>query len=79
MVKKYNEWGHRVTDCCGADSAYRPKDEGRAVLRCRACWKEVTIGEGDGKEALFFHVPRRQHIRDVDLLTVPQHMTQGDK
>ena len=43
--KRYDEDGCRLTDCCGAYSTYM--DLG---LSCRACCKEVEIGEGDGCE-----------------------------
>lgn len=35
----------RVTDCCGAHSTFHD-----TTLCCKACWEEVSFGEGDGTE-----------------------------
>lgn len=37
--------GDRLTSCCGAYSTFDLDDK---VLVCRACQKEVPLGEGDG-------------------------------
>ena len=58
MNKRYNKAGERLTDCCGAMSTYSMVDvmvcgdlyDGGSVLSCKKCWKEVSIGEGDGCE-----------------------------
>ena len=45
-MKRYNEDGMRMTDCCGACSTYDEFGE----LYCKACYTVVGIGEGDGSE-----------------------------
>jgi|TARA_Y100000034_G_scaffold33168_1_gene40697 hypothetical protein len=45
-IKKYNEDGMRMTDCCGACSTF---DE-HGTLYCKICYQPVEIGEGDGSE-----------------------------
>lgn len=44
MTKRYDDEGMRLTDCCGAYSTYFDD-----VLACKACYKEVEIGMGDGE------------------------------
>lgn len=34
-----------MTDCCGVYSTYHD-----TTLCCKACWGEVSLGEGDGNE-----------------------------
>jgi hypothetical protein len=45
----YADDGTRLTDCCQAHSTY-PID-GDGTLCCKACWKEVPVGQGDGSES----------------------------
>lgn len=45
---KYDDEGMRLTDCCGAHSTYTADT---LVLCCKACWREVPVGQGDGNEA----------------------------
>jgi len=45
MAKQYDNDGMRLTDCCSAASTYVDK-----TLCCKACYKEVSRGEGDGTE-----------------------------
>jgi hypothetical protein len=49
-MKKYDESGMRLTDCCGAHSTY-PIDA-HGGLCCKKCYRTVEIGEGDGCEYL---------------------------
>jgi len=49
-MKKYDSDGHRLTNCCGAFSTFM---EGE-VLCCKACYREVSFGEGDGSDDLVF-------------------------
>lgn len=46
VIKRYDDKGARMTDCCGATSQH---DED-GVLFCTACFDEVKSGEGDGTE-----------------------------
>ena len=46
IEKKCNEDGMRLTDCCGTCSTF---DE-NGILYCKACYEEVSFGEGDGNE-----------------------------
>ena len=47
--KKFDsEDGGRLTDCCGCYSTF-DQDGG---LYCKACYRYVSFGEGDGSEAL---------------------------
>ena len=48
--KKYNQDGIRLTDCCGAYSTYHMDFDGHDYLCCKACYREVSHGEGDGTE-----------------------------
>jgi len=50
-MKRFADDGMRLTDCCGADSTWRQdvRTE-QEVLTCRACYKLVKFGEGDGSE-----------------------------
>jgi hypothetical protein len=45
-MKKFNNEGMRMTDCCGACSTY--DEEGTLV--CKGCYREVEPGQGDGNE-----------------------------
>ncbi len=56
-MKRYDDDGMRLTDCCGAHSTYSQSD---ATLCCKACWHEVSIGEGDGN-----HMPTWTGIHTV--------------
>ena len=44
-TKKYGSDGVRLSDCCGCYATYCD-----ATLCCMKCWREVSIGEGDGCE-----------------------------
>jgi len=45
-MKKYNDDGMRLTDCCGAYSTYAHDGQ----LCCKKCWRAVSDGQGDGTE-----------------------------
>lgn len=45
---RYAESGTRLTDCCGAYSTYNEDSRGEFTLCCKACWREVGPGQGDG-------------------------------
>ena len=50
-MKKFNDDGMRLTDCCGAVSKFM--DYGGRVGEvpcCEKCYREITPGEGDGSE-----------------------------
>jgi len=49
-TKKYDSDGHRLTNCCGAFSTFM---EGQGQC-CKACSREVSVGEGDGSDDLVF-------------------------
>lgn len=50
-MKRYDEHGQRVTDCCGTYSTYMDDGSGEdMVLCCKRCYQEVGFGEGDGEE-----------------------------
>jgi hypothetical protein len=50
-AKRYDEHGQRVTDCCGSYSTYMEvNSRGDQALCCKACYHEVTVGQGDGNE-----------------------------
>lgn len=44
-MKNYDPDGVRLTDCCAAFSTYHG-----SMLCCKACFNEVSNGEGDGTE-----------------------------
>ncbi len=50
-MKKYDSDGHRLTNCCGAFSTFMEGERGE-VLCCKACYREVSFGEGDGSDDL---------------------------
>ena len=45
MSPHYDEYGMRLTDCCGAHSTWI-----EGVLSCKVCYDEVPLGQGDGGE-----------------------------
>lgn len=47
-TKRYDEDGHRLTNCCGAFSTFF--EDG--TLYCKKCYTEVSPGEGDGSDDL---------------------------
>ena len=49
-IKKYDEEGMRLTDCCGAHSTYMDDGEDNYDLCCKACYRPVPMGQGDGNE-----------------------------
>lgn len=46
LPPRYDDEGHRLTNCCGAFSTF----DSDAVLRCKACGYAVPLGQGDGGE-----------------------------
>ena len=38
----------RLTDCCGTMSTYSETATTGERLCCKKCWREVSIGQGDG-------------------------------
>lgn len=46
-MKRFNDEGMRLTDCCGACSTI---DCDSGVLYCKKCGAEVPWGQGDGSE-----------------------------
>lgn len=52
-TERYDADGTRLTDCCGAFSTYHMEPDGSSTLCCRACWREVPYGQGDGTEKRF--------------------------
>lgn len=54
---RYDESGHRLTDCCGAFSTYMDGD----VLCCKKCYWEVPVGQGDGTETRDDRPANRSH------------------
>jgi hypothetical protein len=55
--KQYNDEGMRLTDCCGACSTF---DES-GNLYCKACFKGVSEGEGDGCD----YLPGREPLKNM--------------
>lgn len=49
-MKRYDEHGCRLTDCCGCYSTYMDAGDGSEMLCCKMCHWEVGLGEGDGSE-----------------------------
>ena len=49
-MKKFNDDGMRLTDCCGAASKFMDGGRSGEVLCCKKCYEEVAHGEGDGSE-----------------------------
>jgi len=49
-TKRYDEFGQRVTSCCGCYSTYIENGTGHYALCCKKCYEEVEFGEGDGGE-----------------------------
>lgn len=52
---KYDLLGQRLTGCCGSFSTYMDMDHGdhhgheiHQALCCKACYRPVSLGEGDG-------------------------------
>jgi hypothetical protein len=58
QMKRYNDKGERMTDCCGAASTYSMATvmvggdlyDADHILSCKKCFREVSQGEGDGRE-----------------------------
>ena len=50
MEKIYDQFGQRLTSCCGCYSTYCEDGNGREALCCKSCYNGVGIGEGDGNE-----------------------------
>lgn len=51
-MKRYDEDGCRLTDCCGVYSKFMDNGNGTESLCCRKCKMRVSSGEGDGSERL---------------------------
>lgn len=49
-MKRYDANGQRVTDCCGSYSTYMESGAEDMVLCCKKCYREVSVGQGDGVE-----------------------------
>jgi len=51
-MKHYDpKTGMRLTDCCATDSKFREISScGHQELTCRACFRTVPTGQGDGCE-----------------------------
>lgn len=68
-MKRYDDLGQRVTDCCGCYSTFCEGESGDCdVLCCKKCYHEVEFGEGDGSEFAEGVDPdeyyKEQHRRD---------------
>jgi hypothetical protein len=59
--KTYDTDGHRLTNCCGAFSTFMDGE----VLCCKACYQEVSLGEGDGSDDVVMQAPS-SHIRNLN-------------
>lgn len=67
MVKRYAEDGQLLTSCCGCYSTYMERTDGREALCCKACYREVPLGEGDGS---VFKEVEEDTRSDSDILLV---------
>jgi|TARA_R110000744_G_scaffold85947_1_gene167961 hypothetical protein len=50
MDVQYDDHGQRMTDCCGSYSTWFAHGLEPEVLCCKKCYREVSLGEGDGNE-----------------------------